>query len=111
MSSHQHLRLCHHSVHESLSFEYLNPLESPFSGGGVEHPLQIAIDAQDVAVGEEHVHGGHAQDLAHEETSLRPKVRINIRHTIFQPLTKNWTVSEVKLGHHTANRVTMQPEA
>ena len=105
------MNLFHLSITVTITQLLISPIWIPFSGGGVEHPLQIAVDAQDVAVGEEHVHGGHAQDLAHEETSLRPKVSINTRHTLFQPLTKNWTVSEVKLGHHTANRVTMQPEA
>ena len=50
--------------------------QSQSSGRGVEHPLQIAVHPQDVAVGEEHVHRRDAQDLAHEEASLRPKVSV-----------------------------------
>ena len=59
----------------SLHFE-INLLAFQLSGGGVEHPLQIAVHPQDVAVGEEHVHRGDAQDLAHEEAPLRPKVSV-----------------------------------
>ena len=56
---------------------YKLPPPFQFSGGGVEHPLQITVHPQDVALGEEHVHSGDAQDLAHEEASIRPKVSVS----------------------------------